>query len=370
MVSPSRAENADVVERVLRRSSVAEDDVLEAQALDLADRRRAPPAAARSASPSAARTPAARPPPPGRFRRTFPSCCSGPKIVLRMNWKAISSPGDRALRKMSHSRMNRIDCRRTLMIVPCRNASDADLLHLRPSRGRRSASCRPQSRPISAQVSPRLLTSSMLRSDSVMAAAHLLRLAHDRPLDRLDLPAQQAREGAQQQDADHEHRDQEPVPGDAYQTRKPMPTSEEKRTSTTAFTNRSVSVLTFESSAIVSPLLPFLDLLEREPQRPAQAVVEHLHAERLDDEPQHVLLEGRGEPGGERRRRRPRPARTARRGRAPPRARPPGFEGVLVDDLAEDERVDERQDLRRGRPGPWPGRASRGTVSGISRGSS
>ena len=73
---------------------------------------------------------------------------------------------------------------------------------------------------------------------------------------------------------------------------------------TAALTKRSVSVRTFWRSAIVSPLLRSLHLLEREAERAAQAVVEHLRADLLGDEPQHVVLERRRKPRGEGHRRR------------------------------------------------------------------
>ena len=174
---------------------------------------------------------------------------------------------------------------------------------------------------------------------------HPPRLAHDLSLNRLDLPAQEAREGAEQEDPDPERRNQEPGPGDAVP-------DEEADPDEGGVEDRHRGV---HEPLGVGPHLreqrhrlaaaPVLHLLEREPERPAQAVVEHLHPDRLHQEPKCVFLQGRREAGGE----------GHGRGDEEPAERTSnqlglgtatGIQGVLVDDPAEDERVDERQDLR------------------------
>jgi hypothetical protein len=56
-------------------------------------------------------------------RMMLPISCSGAKIATEMNCIAISSPVLSTLRKMSHSRANRIASRSKLSVVPCRNDS-------------------------------------------------------------------------------------------------------------------------------------------------------------------------------------------------------------------------------------------------------
>ena len=114
---------------------------------------------------------------------------------------------------------------------------------------------------------------------------------------------------------------------------------------TDALTKRSVSVRTFWSRDTVSPLLRLSTSWNLTRKRAAQAVVEHLPADLLGDELQDVVLQRPRQARGESHRRRdeqPAEGPAHQLGLGPAR----GVEHVPVDDAAEDQRVDEGQQLR------------------------
>jgi hypothetical protein len=121
-------------------------------------------------------------------------------------------------------------------------------------------------------------------------------LAHDRPLLRLDLPAQQAGEPAEHQYAHEKDRHQRPM----FRHRVPdeeADTDQRREQDVDERVDEALGIRAYleqRGQRLAAALV--LELLEIEPQGLAQAVVEDLGAELLHHQPRQVLLQRLREP--------------------------------------------------------------------------
>ncbi len=186
-------------------------------------------------------------------RMMLPSSCSGAKIATEMNCIAISSPVLSTSRKINHSNANSTASFSRLSVVPCRNDRSRMRFTFCISSAKMRVVCA-CSRRISGKVSPRLLISSMLRSDSemkpelrfvsrVIERCWLLISRLSRPVSPPSTSTPIRNTGTSSQ-----------CLVTAYQTRKPMPTKAANAVLMKALMKRSLSARTFCSIDSVSPL--------------------------------------------------------------------------------------------------------------------
>ena len=213
------------------------------------------------------------------------------------------------------------------------------LLHLEREDGVGLAAQAPDFREGQPQALDEFDIAQRLRDEAGVAVG----LAHDRALLRLDLAAQQARESAQHQHPDQEHRHQQPVFGHRIPGQEAY-ADERRESGVDEGVDQALAVrphLLQQGEHLAAAQV--LEFLEREAQQVPQAVVEDRHAQLLHDEARHVFLQGLGQPRQHRHQHgQPQQAHHVRHqfglGQAP-RA------GNAVDDAAEDDGVDQRQHL-------------------------
>ena len=171
-------------------------------------------------------------------------------------------------------------------------------------------------------------------------SGHLRVFPEDGPLDRLDSTAQKAGHPAEEKDADGENRDEGPVLRDRVPDEEDEADDRgEQDVDERVDEHLRVAARPLEcGDRLAAPLL--LEFLVAQPEGLLHSVVEDPHPEFLDDQPEDVVLESPGQSGGH--------GHTD--GHGQPEKRPgdelflrlmEGVEGVLVDDLAENHRVDQ-----------------------------
>ena len=93
-------------------------------------------------------------------------------MAVEINCMAINSPVVSTFRKISHNRINNIDCFNKLSMLPCRKDNELTFLAFRISKSNILNVCS-FNRLISGKVRPRLLTSSIFLRLSVITPACL-----------------------------------------------------------------------------------------------------------------------------------------------------------------------------------------------------